>query len=87
MPGPIANQTLLSRLFASGASSTSDAGYVLSPSRKRKARALLTEGNTRRDSARVAPILACPIEALVLMSSEEFLGTPPLPLSLPIPDE
>jgi hypothetical protein len=87
MPGPIANQTILLRLFASGAFSTFAAGYVLSPSKKRKARALLTEGNTREDLARVAQILACPIEALGLMSSEEFLGIPPLPLSVPIPDE
>jgi hypothetical protein len=87
MPSPMANQTILSLLFASGASSTSDTGYLLSPSKKRKARALLTEGNIREDLARVAQILACPIEALVLMGSEEFLGTPPLLLSVPIPDE
>jgi hypothetical protein len=87
MPGPIANQTILSRLFASGASFTSDAGYILSPSKKRKARALLTGGNTREDLARVAQILACPIEALALMSSEEFPGTPSPPLSVPISDD
>jgi hypothetical protein len=87
MPGTIANQTILSRLFASGASSTSGAGYALSPSKKRKTRALLTEGNTREDLVRIAQILACPIEALVLTSSGEFLAAPPLPLSVPIPDE
>jgi hypothetical protein len=72
MPGPIANQTILSCIFASRASFTSDAGYVLSPNKKWKARTLLTEGNTREDLARIAQILACPIEALVLMNSEEF---------------
>jgi hypothetical protein len=41
LPGPIANQTILSRILAFSESESGRIRYICSPSKKRKARALL----------------------------------------------
>jgi hypothetical protein len=75
LPGPIANQTILSRIFAFSSESAS-AGLLYLPSQKRKARALLTEAKQADELRQVAEIVGCKVDALVemMLQSPRELG-------------
>jgi hypothetical protein len=63
LPNPIANQPRLSRISAFS-SESAHAGLICSPSKKRKARALLTAAKQPDELRRVAEIVGCKVDEL-----------------------
>jgi hypothetical protein len=65
LPGPIANQMILSRLFAFSSKSANDAPLLCSPSRKRRVRALLGATQQPDELSRIAEIVGCEVSEVV----------------------
>jgi hypothetical protein len=64
VPGPIANRTILSRIFAFS-SESAHAGLICSPCKKRKARTLLTAAKQPDELRGVAEIVGCKFDKFV----------------------
>jgi hypothetical protein len=70
LPGPITNQTTLSRILAFSESESGRIGYICSPSKKRKVRALLATIKEPDELSRIAEIIACQDNDLIEMMDQ-----------------
>jgi hypothetical protein len=77
LPGPIANQTILSPTLAFSESESVRSGYICSPSKKRKVQALLAAVKEPDELSRVAEIIGSQDNDLIEMMNQSQMRLGP----------